>query len=219
MKILSVSHSFHPESTGVGNVATSLVREWLAAGHDVSVVTSVPPPGVRASEEIARTKRFHCSGNLVRGMHGEIDGYRRYLMHLRPDIIVAHCAQVWCIDSLFSIADRLPCPVVLLSHGLSAYGSPEYAEYFAAVAPRRGPQASDRRPGRGRRESCMAENRRTTHGALRQHPHHNSRCRAIASVFCTLHPVTPTVICGPVFSIVCNAIGRTILSPFSWRRD
>ncbi len=44
------------------------------------------------------------------------------------DIIVAHCAQVWCIDSLFSIADRLPCPVVLLSHGLSAYGSPAYAE-------------------------------------------------------------------------------------------
>jgi glycosyltransferase involved in cell wall biosynthesis len=39
-----------------------------------------------------------------------------------------------CIDSLFSIADRLPCPVVLLSHGLSAYGSPEYAEYFATLA-------------------------------------------------------------------------------------
>jgi glycosyl transferase family 4 len=116
MKILSVSHSFHPETTGVGNAATSLVREWLAAGHDVSVVTSVGPTGVRATEEIGRTKRFRCSGNWVRGMQGEIDGYRNYLVDSRLDIIVVHCALVWCVDALFSFAERLQCPVALVSH-------------------------------------------------------------------------------------------------------
>ena len=98
---------------------TSLAREWLAAGHDVSVVTSVPNGSSRQQGNRAN-QTFRCSGNWVRGMRGEIDGYRSHLLDVQPDIIVVHCAQVWCVDALFSIADRLPCPVVLLSHGLSA---------------------------------------------------------------------------------------------------
>jgi len=48
MKILFLSHYFHPEGNAPATRVYEMTRRWAAAGHDVTVVAAVPnvPAGI-----------------------------------------------------------------------------------------------------------------------------------------------------------------------------
>jgi glycosyltransferase involved in cell wall biosynthesis len=74
--------------------------------------------------------RFAVQGNLVKGMSGELERYRRFVVNGQWDIVAMHCAQIWTTDALLDMLRSEKSPFVLVSHGLSAWQNSAYGEYF-----------------------------------------------------------------------------------------
>src|SRR5688500_7361916 len=59
MRLLFLTHYYPPESNAPANRVSELAREWVRAGHEVTVVTCTPShPGGRAYPGY-RNKAFH----------------------------------------------------------------------------------------------------------------------------------------------------------------
>ncbi|UQN28101.1 glycosyltransferase family 4 protein [Brachybacterium kimchii] len=127
MRILLISHYYAPEFGAPQRRWSALVRRFIAAGHQVTVMT--PVPHYPAGRPTADQAQCHHVGGTETGMHGEtivrthylahrgdivtrsadhalaaIDGLRRSLLRFRrrsarPDVIIATAPA---IDSLFA---------------------------------------------------------------------------------------------------------------------
>jgi glycosyltransferase involved in cell wall biosynthesis len=131
MRILFFTHYFHPEGNAPATRVTELTRRWVAAGHDVTVVTGVPnvPDGVvyegYANRLLQRER--HEGVDVVRvwtwlapnkGTLRRILNFVSYmatatlagLFLRRPDVVIATSPQFFCgwAGVLVSRARRLP---------------------------------------------------------------------------------------------------------------
>ncbi|HEY4248053.1 MAG TPA: glycosyltransferase family 4 protein [Lacunisphaera sp.] len=134
MRILFLAHSFYPESTGVSRVAGSIASAAARDGHIVTVGTGGSDRETETDLNGVRVERFSCGGNLVQGLTGNIAEYREFVRSHSADIVVLHCAQTWTTDALLEVWDQLAKPIVLVSHGLSAFKSEAYRDYFRLLA-------------------------------------------------------------------------------------
>ena len=107
------------------------VGERLAErGHRVTVATSyLPERNVRELKGVS-IKEFRISGNLGRGMTGDIDAYRKYALTSDFDVFLVKAAQQWTLDALLPILDKLKMRTVFIPCGFSGFYDPAYAEYF-----------------------------------------------------------------------------------------
>src|SRR5262249_62073746 len=131
MRIAFFTHYFHPEGNAPATRVTELTRRWVAAGHDVTVVTGVPnvPDGVvyqgyrnrplqrerREGVEVIRVWTYLAPN---KGTARRILNYVSYMLTAacvglfvrRPDVVIATSPQFFCgwAGGLVRRARRIP---------------------------------------------------------------------------------------------------------------
>src|SRR5688572_1385647 len=131
MRILFISHYFHPEGNAPATRVTEMTRRWAAAGHDVTVITGAPnvPDGVvydgyenrwrsreqREGVEVVRVWTYLAPNQ---GTLRRIANYLSFMVMAalaglsvrRPDVVIATSPQFFCgwAGVIVSTLRRLP---------------------------------------------------------------------------------------------------------------
>ncbi len=130
MKVLHTVELYLPSAGGIQEAVRQISENLVKAGHSVTVATSKLP--YRKSKVIngVNIEEFEISGNLVRGITGEVKKYQNYLLDSDFDIIANFAAQQWTVDSTFSIIDKIKAKKVFVPTGFSGLYVTEYKDYF-----------------------------------------------------------------------------------------
>ena len=130
MKLLFCCESYWPHRGGVQEVVRQIAERLAAAGHDVGVATRVHPDRKTDVHNGVRIHAFNVTGNLVTGMRGEVDRYRRFLTGFDGDAILIKAAQQWSFDALWPVVDRIKARKVFVPCGFSSLYEPSFKDYF-----------------------------------------------------------------------------------------
>ena len=130
VRILFASEYYFPSVGGVQEVIRQIAMRFVERGHQVTVATTYLPE--RKSREIngVATSEFKVTGNLVRGMSGEVDAYRDYVLTGEYDLFMVKAAQQWTFDALIPILGRMKKPKIFVPCGFSGLYEPAFAEYY-----------------------------------------------------------------------------------------
>lgn len=130
MRILHAVELYRPSTGGAQEVVRQVSERLAADGHEVTVATSRLSD--RGSEVLdgVRVERFEVAGNEVRGITGEVERYRRFVIEGGFDVVMTYAAQQWTTDALLPVLDEIEAPTVLAPCGFSGLRDPAYAAYF-----------------------------------------------------------------------------------------
>lgn len=133
MKILHTVEFYHPSVGGMQEVVKQLSERLVGLGHDVSIATT--KLNERSENVINGVKiiEFDVYGNAVRGLSGNIEEYRKFLIESSFDVITNFAAQQWATDVTFSVLDKLDAKKVLVPTGFPGLNSPLYNDYFTSM--------------------------------------------------------------------------------------
>ncbi|MDH4186790.1 MAG: hypothetical protein OEV08_07325, partial [Nitrospira sp.] len=107
-----------------------LAERLVSRGHSVTVATTaIPARGFKALNGVL-IQEFAVSGNLSRGMMGDLEGYRQFVTGGAFDVVMIKAAQQWTFDALWPVLSRIPCRKIFIPCGFSCLYEPEYAKYF-----------------------------------------------------------------------------------------
>ena len=107
-----------------------IAERMVARGHDVSVATRVHPDRKTNVHNGVRIHAFDVSGNLVTGIRGETDRYRKFLTEFDGDAILIKAAQQWSFDALWPVVEKIKVRKIFVPCGFSSFYEPLYKEYF-----------------------------------------------------------------------------------------
>ncbi|MDH4185752.1 MAG: glycosyltransferase family 4 protein [Nitrospira sp.] len=130
MRILLCSERYAPSVGGVQEVLRQLAERLVRRGHEVTVATSKLNARHFSDLNGVRLKEFRVSGNWVRGMVGEVEEYRRFIVEGSHDVILIKAAQQWTFDALWPVLPAIKAGKVFIPCGFSRLYEPEFAEYF-----------------------------------------------------------------------------------------
>lgn len=130
MKLLFCCETYWPHRGGVQEVMRQIAERMAAAGHDVSVATRVHPDRKTDVHNGVRIHAFEVTGNLVTGIRGEIDCYRKFLVDFDGDAILIKAAQQWSFDALWPVLDHIKARKVFVPCGFSSFYEPAFKDYF-----------------------------------------------------------------------------------------
>jgi L-malate glycosyltransferase len=133
MKLLFCCESYWPNRGGVQEVIRQIAERMAAAGHEVAVATSGNPDRKVDSYNGVRIHEFRVGGNLVTGIHGEAERYRRFMTSFDGDAILIKAAQQWSFDALWPVLDDVKVRKVFVPCGFSSLYEPSFAAYFARM--------------------------------------------------------------------------------------
>jgi glycosyltransferase involved in cell wall biosynthesis len=130
VRILHAVEFYAPSVGGVQAVVRQVSERLAARDHDVTVATGVHPD--RGEREIAGVKiaEFDVRGNEIRGLHGDVDEYRQFVVRGEFDVVMTYAAQQWTTDALLPVAGDVRGKTVLAPCGFSALRDPAYRPYF-----------------------------------------------------------------------------------------
>lgn len=134
MKFLLCAEFFHPSVGGVQEVIKQISLGLVGLGHEVTVATTAIGRGADLRLGDVHIAEFVVSGNLVRGLTGEIDRYRRFVCEGGFDAILIYAAQQWTLDALLDDLPDIKARKVLVPCGFSGFYLPEYQDYFRRLA-------------------------------------------------------------------------------------
>jgi len=133
MRILLACEFYFPSTGGVQEVVRQVAERLVERGHRVSVATS-DLPGRKAMEmNGVSIVPFKASGNLVRGMSGDVEDYRRFVLQADYDVFMVKAAQQWTFDALLPVLERMHKPKVFIPCGFAGLFEPAYADYYRAM--------------------------------------------------------------------------------------
>lgn len=130
MKILHTVEFYSPSVGGMQEVVQQISERLVQVGHEVTVATSKCDGRRPDCINGVRIKEFTISGNMVRGMHGDVEEYSNFLRSSDYDIITCFAAQQWATDLVLPILREIKGKKVFVPTGFSSLFDPEYAEYF-----------------------------------------------------------------------------------------
>lgn len=133
MKLLLCAEHFYPSVGGVQEVVRQIAIRMVEAGHQVTVATSSFGEGETTNYRGVLIQHFAVSGNLVRGMIGEIDAYRQFIKESNFDLLFVYAAQQWTFDALWEILPDLKMGKVFVPCGYSGLKNPAYQNYFKQI--------------------------------------------------------------------------------------
>jgi glycosyltransferase involved in cell wall biosynthesis len=124
MKLLLISEFYSPRIGGAETVVRMIGEHFARLGWEVHVVTG----GREESwEEINGVKvhRVPVSGNLVKGIKGDIEQLKTRIRQLQPDVTFVYAMQTWGSDLFVGDSDFLKnsTRLVVAPCGLSALSS------------------------------------------------------------------------------------------------
>jgi glycosyltransferase involved in cell wall biosynthesis len=130
MRILHTVELYDPSVGGAQEVVRQISTRLAARGHEVTVATS--RLAERHAHEIdgVHVREFAVSGNAVRGMRGEVDAYRDFVLGGDFDVMMSYAAQQWTVDALLDVLPLIPRPHAIAPCGFSGLHDPAYADYF-----------------------------------------------------------------------------------------
>ncbi len=130
MKILHTVELYHPSQGGMQEVVKQISERLVKLGHEVTVATTKLSERKNNVINGVIIEEFAIEGNLVRGLKGEIEKYKEFLINSDFDIITNFAAQQWASDLAFDILDRIKAKKVFVPTGFSGFYLPEYKNYF-----------------------------------------------------------------------------------------
>lgn len=133
MKILFCVEFYFPSLGGAQEVVRHLAERMAQRGHSVSVATSRIASRQFDKFNGVRIVEFAVAGNLVRGLHGNVDAYREFLTNSDFDVVLFYAAQQWTFDAAWPVLESIRAYKVLVPCGYSGLFQPSYSEYFAAL--------------------------------------------------------------------------------------
>ena len=133
MKILFCCEFYAPSIGGVQEVMRQLAERLVEKGHHVTVATSKLPNRNFTSLNGVQIKEFSVSGNLVRGIFGDEDQYRQYVISGNFNVMMIKAAQQWTFDAIWPILDEIKIPKVFIPCGFSSFMEPAYQDYFSKI--------------------------------------------------------------------------------------
>jgi glycosyltransferase involved in cell wall biosynthesis len=133
MKILFCVEFYYPSVGGAQEVVRQLAERLAERGNTVSVATSKVTS--RTNDVIKNVKifDFEVSGNLIRGISGEVDRYKMFLSQIDADVVFFYAAQQWTFDAAWDVLPLIHAKKVLVPCGYSCLYEPEYAGYFQKI--------------------------------------------------------------------------------------
>ncbi len=130
MKILHCVELYYPSKGGMQEVVRQISERLAEAGHEVTVATTKLPERDFDAFNGVRIEEFDISGNLVRGMEGETDKYREFILSSGFDVVSNFAAQQWTVDLTMDIIESIKAKKVFVPTGFSGLYLPEYRKYF-----------------------------------------------------------------------------------------
>lgn len=131
MKLLLCCENYPPSVGGVQEVMRQVAERLATRGHQVTVYTTAhparPPDATIAG---VRVVSFSASGNLVRGMSGDLDRYRASVLGGRFDAVLVKAAQQWTFDALVPVLGELESRKVFIPCGFSGLYERRYRGYY-----------------------------------------------------------------------------------------
>ncbi len=133
MRILHTVELYEPSKGGAQEVMRQISERLVKRGHEVTVATSTHP--ARRSRTISGVKieEFHVAGNQVKGMRGETERFKSYLISSDHDLLLNYAAQTWTTDLTFSVLDQIRGKKLIAPLGYSRLGKRRYREYFRVL--------------------------------------------------------------------------------------
>jgi glycosyltransferase involved in cell wall biosynthesis len=134
VRILHSVEFYPPAVGGVQEVVRQVSERLAARGHEVTVATGADPR--RQPGGPVEVVGFDVRGNDVRGIEGDVEGYRRFVTEGDWDVVMSYAAQQWACDALLPVLGEIRAPVVLAPCGFSGLRNPAYARYFDTLRER-----------------------------------------------------------------------------------
>src|SRR3954449_5227675 len=113
MRVLHAVELYRPSVGGAQEVVRQLSERLVTRGHEVTVATTALAERREHEVEGVRIAEFAVSGNAMRGLEGDVEGYRRFVLDGGFDVVMVYAAQQWTLDALLDVMDQVPCPVVV----------------------------------------------------------------------------------------------------------
>ena len=130
MKFLFCCEFYYPSVGGVQEVMKQIAERLVACGHEVTVATTTLPNRNFTSLNGVQIAQFAVTGNLVRGMTGEIERYRQFVKTFECDAILIKAAQQWTFDALWPDLEEITARKVFIPCGFLSLYQEEYQAYF-----------------------------------------------------------------------------------------
>jgi len=133
LRILHCVEFYHPSPGGAQAVVRQVSAELVRRGHSVTVATTRLPE--RRTDELdgVRIEEFEVAGNTARGLTGEVDRYKRFVIDGDFDVLMTYAAQQWTTDALLPVLDQIPYRKLLAPCGFAGLADPAVGEYFSAL--------------------------------------------------------------------------------------
>jgi glycosyltransferase involved in cell wall biosynthesis len=136
VRILHAVELYPPSVGGAQEVVRQVSERLAAGGHEVVVATGALPERTEKRIGGVEVAEFDVSGNEVRGIEGDVKGYRNFVAEGSWDVVMTYAAQQWTTDALLPVLEDIPAPVVLAPCGFSGLHDPMYAGYFEMLRER-----------------------------------------------------------------------------------
>src|SRR4029077_19344097 len=121
---------YDPSVGGAQEVVRQISTRLAQRGHEGTVATR--SLAERHSDRLdgVQIRQFEISGNAVRGMRGEVEAYRKFVLEGDFDVMMSYAAQQWTVDALLGMLDRIPFPHAIAPCGFSGLHDAAYSRYF-----------------------------------------------------------------------------------------
>ena len=133
MKILFCVEFYFPSIGGAQEVVRQIAERMATKGHDVTVATTKISARSSLRHHGVEIVEFDVSGNLVRGLRGDVGGYQSFLSKKNFNLVFFYAAQQWTFDASWEVLDRMPGKKVLVPCGYSGLYDPAYKDYFSKL--------------------------------------------------------------------------------------
>jgi glycosyltransferase involved in cell wall biosynthesis len=130
MRILLCCESYFPAGGGVARVNQEIAEYLAKRGHDITVATKKVPQRIDQEVKGVKIAQFEASGNRVRGIKGETEKYKHFIISGKFDAIFIYAAQQWTFDALWEVLPEIKARKVHVPCGYSSLYDPLFAEYF-----------------------------------------------------------------------------------------
>jgi L-malate glycosyltransferase len=133
MRILHTVELYPPSVGGMQEVVKQISERLAGLGHQVTVATTRLAGRTGRESNGVEVVEFDISGNAVRGLAGETEGYQNFLVNSDFDVVTNFAAQQWATDAALPVLDRIKAKKVFVPTGFSGLYLPEYEAYFESM--------------------------------------------------------------------------------------
>src|SRR5207302_8673513 len=130
MRLVFCCEFYHPSVGGVQEVVRQVGERLVKFGHEVVVATTRLTTRSFAELNGVQIRESDISGNRVRGIRGQVEAYRNFIVSCGADAILINAAQQWTFDAVWPILGRIKWRMVFIPCGLSGLYEPASQRYF-----------------------------------------------------------------------------------------